>query len=115
MQLQASQLPQQHWVSKLLGALSGAAKKSLTRVHGDAPINTWSVDDFQLAVASLLPDHMVQFSMDAMKMQFSAKTLSDDIARFALLVKNGDKGVDRNSRFVFAQLQNKLIEARANP
>jgi hypothetical protein len=114
MQLRASQLPQEHWVSKLLGALGGAAKKSFTRIHGEAPTNTWSGEDFQLAVASLVPDHAVQFSMAATNMRFSAKTLCDDIARFALLIKNGDLMVNPNSRFVFTYLQNKLIEAQAN-
>jgi hypothetical protein len=90
MQLRASKLPQSLWVSTLLGALRGAAKKSFTRVHGEAPIDAWSLSDFQLAVASLVPEHRTQFTEAALAMHFSAKSLCDDIARFALLMKNGE-------------------------
>jgi hypothetical protein len=110
MQLRASKLPQSLWVSTLLGALRGAAKKSFTRVHGEAPIDAWSLSDFQLAVASLVPEHRTQFTEAALAMHFSAKSLCDDIARFALLMKNGE--IECNSKFIFRNLQTKLLEAR---
>jgi hypothetical protein len=110
MQLHASKLPQSLWVSTLLGALREAAKKSLTRVHGEAPIDAWSLSDFQLAVASLVPEHRTQFTEAALAMHFTAKSLCDDIARFALLMKNGE--IECNSKFIFRNLQTKLLEAR---
>jgi hypothetical protein len=42
MQLRASNLPSSLWVSTLLGALRGAARKSFICMHGDAPVNEWS-------------------------------------------------------------------------
>jgi hypothetical protein len=110
MQLRASRLPQSLWVSILLGALLGAAKKSFTRVHGESPIDSWSLEDFQLAVASLVPEHRTQFTEAAPDMQFSAKSLCDDIARFALLMKNGE--IECNSKCIFRNLQTKLLAAR---
>jgi hypothetical protein len=109
MQLRASQLPQELWVSTMLGALRGAARKAFTRKHGDAPIDRWTLEEFQLAVASLVPDHEAQFTDVAMEMQFKAKTLCDDIAQFALMVRHGE--LDANSRYVFIKLQQKLLKA----
>jgi hypothetical protein len=99
MQLRASTLSQSLWVSTLLGALRGAAKKSFTRIQGEAPMDAWSLSDFQLAVASLVAEHCTQFTEAGLDMQFSAKLLCDDIARFALLMKNGE--FECNSKFIF--------------
>jgi hypothetical protein len=99
MQLCASTLPQSLWVSTLSGALRGAAKKSFTRIQGEAPVDAWSFSDFQLAVASLVTELCTQFTEAGLDMQFSAKLLCDDISRFALLMKNGE--IDCNSKFKF--------------
>jgi hypothetical protein len=109
MQLRASQLPHKLWVSTMLGALRGAARKAFTRKHGDAPIDRWTLEEFQRAVASLVPDHEAQFTDVAMKMQFKARTLCDDIAQFALMVRHGEPNAD--SRYVFIKLQQKLLKA----
>jgi hypothetical protein len=97
-------------VSTLLGAVRVAAKKSFTRVHGEAPIDAWSFSDFQLAVTKLVPKHRTQFTEAAIDMQFSAKSLCDDITRFALLMKKGE--IKCNSKFIFRNLQTKLMEDR---
>jgi hypothetical protein len=62
MQLRASQLPEQYWVSTLLSALRGAAKKAFTRIYGDEPIHTWSLEKFHVSIARLVPDHETQFT-----------------------------------------------------
>jgi hypothetical protein len=76
----------------------------------EALTNSWSLEDFQLAVASLVPEHRTQFTEAALDMRFSAKSLCDDIARFALLMKNYE--IECNSRFIFRNLQTKLLAAR---
>jgi hypothetical protein len=58
---------------------------------------------FQLAVASLVPDHEAQFTDVAMEMYFKAKTLCDDVAQFALMVRHGEMNAD--SCYVFKKLQ----------
>jgi hypothetical protein len=50
MQLRASQLPPELWVATTLGALRGAARASFTRIQGDAPLNNWTFEQFQLDV-----------------------------------------------------------------
>jgi hypothetical protein len=60
MQLRTSQLPQELWVATTLGALRGAARASFTRIHGDAPLNNWTFEQFQLALTSLVPNHSQQ-------------------------------------------------------
>jgi hypothetical protein len=109
MQLRASQLPHKLWVSTMLGALRGAVRKAFTRKHGDAPIDRWTLEEFQLAVASLVPDHEAEFTDVAMEMQFKAKTPCDDIAQFALMVRHGELNAD--SGYVLIKLQQKLFKA----
>jgi hypothetical protein len=111
MQLRASQLPEQYWVSTLLSALRGAAKKAFTRIYGDEPIHTWSVEKFHVSIAQLVPDHETQFTETALDMVFHAKSLGDDIAQFAMLLRNGDREVGLNTRFVFKRLQDKIRTA----
>jgi hypothetical protein len=108
--LRASHLPSSLWVSTLLGALRGAARKSFIRMHGDAPINEWSLDQFQVAVATLVPEHKTLFTEAALDMQFSTKSLCDDIARYALYMQHGE--IDIITCFVFQRLQNKLLQAK---
>jgi hypothetical protein len=111
MQLRASQLLEQYWVSTLLSALRGAAKKAFTRIYGDEPIHTWSLEKFHVSIARLVPDHETQFTETALGMVFHAKSLCDDIAQFAMLLRNGDREVGLNTRFVFKRLQDKIRTA----
>jgi hypothetical protein len=108
MQLRASQLPEQYWVSTLLSALRGAAKKAFTRIYGDEPIHTWSLEKFHVSIARLVPDHETQFTETVLDIVFHAKSLCDDIAQFAMLLRNGDHEVGLNTRFVFKRLQDKI-------
>jgi hypothetical protein len=110
MQLRASKQLQSLLVSTLLGALRGAVKKSFARVHGEAPIDAWPISDFQLAVASLVPEHRTQFTEAALYMHFSVKLLCDNIACFALLIKNGEKKC--NSKLIIRNFKTKLLGAR---
>jgi hypothetical protein len=70
-----------------VGSVRVAAKKSFTRVHGEAPIDAWSFSDFPLAVTKLVPEYRIQFTEAALDTQFFAKSLCDDITRFALLME----------------------------
>jgi hypothetical protein len=109
MQLRASQLPPELWVATTLGTLRGAARASFTRIHGDAPINNWTFEQFQLALTSLVPKHAAQFSRAALALKFSVKSLCDDIAQFALTIRHWELAPD--SQFIFGQLQDKMLEA----
>jgi hypothetical protein len=65
----------QLWVSTMLGALRGAACKAFTRKHGDTPIDRWTLEEFQLAVVSLVPDHEAQFTDVAIEMQLKVNAM----------------------------------------
>lgn len=51
----------------------------------------------------MVPDHEAQFTDVAMEMYFKAKTLCDDVAQFALMVRHGEMNAD--SCYVFKKLQ----------
>jgi hypothetical protein len=108
-QLRASQLPPELWVATTLGALRGAARASFTRIDGNAPLNNWTFEKFQLALTSLVPNHAAQFSRAALALKFSVKSLCDDIAQFALTIRHRELAPD--SQFIFGQLQDKMLEA----
>jgi hypothetical protein len=109
MQLRASQLPPELWVATTLGVLRGAARASFTRIHGDASLNNWTFEQFQLALTCLVPNHAAQFSRAALALKFSVKSLCDDIAQFALTIRHGELAPD--SQFISGQLQDKMLEA----
>jgi hypothetical protein len=107
MQLQTSQLRKELWISALIGALRGAARRAVTAKHGKADLNRLSFKTFELAIARMVPDHRAQFTDAASQMSFRADTLVDDVTRFELLVQYGE--IDDDCNWIYLKLQEKLL------
>jgi hypothetical protein len=107
MQLQASQLRKELWISALIGALRGSARRAFTAKHGKEDLNRWSFRTFELAMARMVPDYRAHFTDAAIQMAFRADTLVDDITRFELLVQYRE--IDANCHWIYRKLQEKLL------
>ena len=111
--LVTSRLPSDLHVPVLVSHLTGAAKRAFLRRWGtlDASVmHAWSLKDAKIAIASLVPNHKVQFTKLAFDMQFSAHSLANDLQKFALYMQHGELPAD-NSRYVFDRLQEKMQRA----
>jgi uncharacterized protein YxjI len=114
-QLQLSGLDETLHVRKLVMSLSGAAQRAFTAKYLSRmpEVMTWTLHEARTEIASLVPDYKVQFTKQAIAMTFKAKSLQNDLQRFALYLQHGDMPVD-GSIFVFESLQDKLLECAPN-
>jgi hypothetical protein len=105
-----SRLDATHHVSVLLQHLVGAAKRMFLKKYGHRlhELQTWTLDEAKLAIASLVPEHRTLFTKAAMKMTFTAKELANNVETFATYVQNGELHVEGN-RLIFDQLQEKIV------
>lgn len=108
--LRTSRLDASLHVSVLIAALRGAAQNVFSQRFTAAEIASWSLEDAEFAIASLVPDYKAFFSRQAIDMRFSIRSLSNDIERFALLMRYGEIKVD-GSALVFDWLQRKMLDA----
>ena len=111
--LLTSRLPAELHVPVLTSHLTGAAKRSFMRKWGSsraAEVATWSLNTAKVEIAALVPNHKVLFTKTALAMQFSARSLENDLQRFALYLRNGEMPVD-GSEYVFDVLQEKMQQA----
>lgn len=110
--LATSRLPSEFHVPVLISHLTGAAKKAFLRRFDSTAVavKDWSLNDAKLAIASLVPNHKVLFTKTAFRMQFSARSLENDLQRFALYMRIGELPED-NSQYVFDTVQEKMQDA----
>jgi hypothetical protein len=107
MQLQASQLRKELWISAIVGALRGAAGRAFTAKHGKDDLNRWSLKTSELAMAPMVLDYRAHFTDASIQMSFRADTLVDDVAMFELLVQHGE--IDADCHCTLRKLQEKLL------
>ena len=109
--LKVSGLHKSMWVPTLLQHLAGAAGECFSQIHADSDTSTWSLDTAKAKIAALVPDSAAFFTSQAMKMQFHARTLANDIERYALLMRHGEMEVN-GSALAFQWLQRKMLQAK---
>jgi hypothetical protein len=109
--LRASKLDPSHYVSKLLFSLTGAAKRAFVARFGNVHnVSEWTLDQARSNIASLVPDHDVLFTLQALNMSFSKSSLPDDLQKFRLYIEKGNLPID-NIKLYVRLIQDKLVNA----